>query len=637
MHNQALKILNKYWGYSSFRDLQEDIIMSILEGHDTLGLMPTGGGKSITFQVPTMVLDGLSLVITPIISLMKDQVDNLISRGIKATYLHSGLSYAERKKAIEKCINGKYKFLYISPERIGSEDFINNLREMNISLIVVDEAHCISQWGHDFRPSFLSINKLRTIFPKTPILALTATATDFVKQDIIKSLNFQNYNIFSKSFARDNISYIVRRTENKSEQIIRILQRVPGTAIIYVRSRQKCKLLSDMLNQCNITSSYYHAGLSNEEKNERQNKWKNDEIRVIVATNAFGMGIDKPNVRCVIHLDIPNSIEEYYQEAGRAGRDGLKSYVVLLVSSQDRSTLQKRISTTFPEKDFIKRIYELMCVFLGVSVGYGYNETYDFNFNLFCKTYKLPVLQTFNALKILTNAKYIEFIEEIDTQSRVMIIALKEELYHLSTEEAPKADIVLQSLLRNYMGLFADYVFINEDVISMETGLSNEDVYTSLLYLNRTHVIHYIPRKRTPYIIFTTSREDSHQLLFPKTIYEDLRRQYEQRIESILQYAFSTDTCRENMLLTYFGETKNQECKHCDICIHKRKEQTYTAQDIQEGLLYMTSIKPRTLTDFYETLSFTKEDINHMLTFLVDEGFIIHKSDDKYYNPTKIK
>ena len=626
---QILDILKKYWGYDSFRPLQQDIIESILDGRDTLGLMPTGGGKSITFQVPAMATDGMALVVTPIISLMKDQVDRLRSLNIKATYLYAGLTRAEVNRTYEKCLYGNYKFLYVSPERLQSQSFLERLRQMPVSLIVVDEAHCISQWGYDFRPSFLRIAKVRKLFPKAPVLALTATATPVVIEDIQRCLEFKTPNVFSMSFARANLSYVVRHTEEKLTELIHILRSVPGTAIVYVRSRQRTKQISDELNRAGIHADYYHAGLYVKDKEDKQNKWTSDECRVMVATNAFGMGIDKPDVRLVVHVDVPNSLEEYYQEAGRAGRDGKRSYAVLLVKHTDQRTLRRHISEAFPEKDFIRRVYELTGSFLGVSLGEGYQQMLDFNFNLFCRTYDLPVLPTHNALKILTQAGYIEFVEEIETQSRVMIFARKEQLYDLETV-TPGADQVLQAILRLYTGLFADYVFINEDVISFRTGLNQETIYNSLLELTRMHILHYVPRKRTPYIIYTTSLEEPKHVLFPRAVYEDLQERMVQRIEATINYAYSDTGCRERMLLGYFGEQTTDECGNCDLCIDRRKRGDHLPEDVQQGILYMAGLRPRRLEEFLDTLSFPKDEIVSMLSFLVDEGFIESLDDGTY-------
>lgn len=638
MPNRELihNILNKYWGYTGFRELQEDIIMSVLEGHDTLGLMPTGGGKSITFQVPTLAMEGLALVITPIISLMKDQVDNLRVRGIKATYLHSGLTMSERRKAIERCVNGNYKFLYISPERLGSDSFIEQVKQMNVCLIVVDEAHCISQWGYDFRPSFLKIADIRKVKPKAPVLALTATATPLVVNDIQEKLNFTRQNVFAKSFVRDNLSYVVRRTEDKIGQLVRIVHSVPGTSIVYVRSRKKTKQISDELNSRGISADYYHAGITNEEKEDKQNRWKSGELRVIVATNAFGMGIDKPDVRSVVHIDIPNSLEEYYQEAGRAGRDGKRSYVVLLVSRTDKAALKKRIAESFPDKQFVKDVYEKVSDFLKIFVGEGYMQTCDFNFALFCKQFQLPLLPTHNALKILTRAGYIDYIEEIDTQARVMIKANKEDLYHIPPTSNVNVDVVLQALLRNYTGLFADYVFINEPLISYKTGISEHDIYESLIILTKMHILHYIPRKRTPYIIYTTARENKSDLIIPKYAYQDLKERLEERINAVIRYAYAEEGCRESIITNYFGENIVRRCGCCDLCIDEKKKHNHSDKDIQDGILYMTSLKPRTAQEIVDTLSFPHEEVYAMLRFLVEEGFVQKLSDGTFKNPKPI-
>lgn len=630
------RILEKYWGYKHFRALQEDIIMSVLEGRDTLGLMPTGGGKSLTFQIPTLAMDGLAIVVTPIISLMKDQVDNLVSRGIKATYLHAGLSITEKNRVMEKCINGNYKFLYVSPERLESTSFLDRIKRLNICLIVVDEAHCISQWGYDFRPSFLKIAALRKVFPNAPVLALTATATPMVVDDIQQKLQFRKSNVFKTSFVRDNISYVVRHTTEKMSELVHILKSVAGSSIVYVRSRKRTKLIADELRRNGLSADYYHAGLSIEEKEDKQNKWKNDEIRVIVATNAFGMGIDKPDVRVVAHIDLPNTLEEYFQEAGRAGRDGKRSYAVMLVKTTDKGLLHRHLSEAFPEKDFIRKVYERVGNFLEVAIGEGYGQMMDFNFNLFCRTFNLPVLPTLNALRILTQAEYIQFVEEIETQSRVMILADKARLYNIPTT-TPRADEVLQALLRTYTGLFADYVFINEDVIAYRYNLSPQTIYDSLIEYNRLHILHYVPRKRTPYIVYTTSREEPKYIQIPKSIYETLQERMRERIEAVITYCYNDEICREKYLVEYFGEDSPQPCGHCDTCIERRKRDDHMPQDVQQGILYMTHLKPRKLKELVQTLSFSRDEIVDTVAMLVDEGFLEHRDDDTYFNPEPIK
>ena len=630
------EILEKYWGYSAFRPLQEDIINSVLNGNDTLGLMPTGGGKSITFQVPALMRDGLALVVTPIISLMKDQVDNLIARHVKATYLHAGLSFTEQRKTIDKCLYGKYKFLYVSPERLASSSFLNHLRHMPVSMIVVDEAHCISQWGYDFRPSFLNIYSIREYFPDVPVLALTATATGQVVTDIVEKLKFKKgYKVFKKSFARNNLSYVVRYSDDKMRQLIHILNSVSGSAIVYVRSRKRCKQISDELVRNGIVADYYHAGLIVEDKENKQNKWKSDEIRVIVATNAFGMGIDKPDVRLVIHFDLPNSLEEYYQEAGRAGRDGKNSWAVALTTHSDQGVLRRHVTDAFPEKEFIKKVYERVGNFLEVAVGEGFEKLYDFNFNLFCQTFKLPILPTHNALQLLTRAGYIEFIEEIETQSRIMILANKNELYDIASEN-PNVDRVLQALLRTYTGLFSDYVFINEAVISYRYSISENDIYEALIELNRLHILHYVPRKRTPYVLYTTSREETRYLQFPKAVYEDMRARMEQRVNAVINYAFTDSACREKLLLAYFEE-ESDDCGRCDVCIERKKKLNHTQQDVIDGVLYVTQVKPRKMKDLIATLSFPQDEVINVVALLVDEGLLIHQNDDTYHNPVPLK
>lgn len=613
-------ILYKYWGYRHFREKQEEIIKSVLAGNDTLGLLPTGGGKSITFQVPAMLLDGITIVVTPLISLMKDQVDNLRRRHIKALYIHSGLRYSEIRNTIDKCIYGEYKFLYISPERLSSATFMESLRLMKVALLVVDEAHCISQWGYDFRPSYLNIASVRDVFPKIPILALTASATNEVIADIKDKLRFRNETVIRKSFKRDNLSYIVRHTENKQEKLSDILKTTTGSCIVYARSRKKTKLIADYLTDNGITADYYHAGLSNEEKQDKQDKWKNDELQVIVATNAFGMGIDKPDVRIVTHVDVPNSLEEYYQEAGRAGRDSKRAFAVMLVSPRDKAILKRRVSETFPPKETIKEIYVRLCNFLEIGLGGGFDKLYDFNFNLFCSTFKYPATIASNALKILTQSGYIEYIEEVDTLSKIMILADKRELYDIKGS-TPENDKILELILRSYTGLYADYVEIDEFSIAYKYNIPLQDIYDTLIFLNRQHLIHYIPRRRTSYIYFPCSRVEPRHIDIPKEVYEKGKSRLENRINSMIAYAENENQCREKILLEYFDETAT-DCGRCDICIERKKKRKNSIQEIQEGIFYMLSLKPCGISDFTTTLSFDNKEIINQLRFLCDEGKI---------------
>lgn len=570
MHSEVFhKILKDYWGYDSFRPLQENIIQSIWEGRDTLGLMPTGGGKSLTFQVPVMAMKGICLVVTPLIALMKDQVDNLRERGIKAAAVYSGMSRNEIITTLENCIFGDFKFLYVSPERLSSDIFRVKLQAMNVCLLVVDESHCISQWGYDFRPSYLKIAEIRQLLEGVPVLALTATATTGVENDIQDKLLFKEKNVFRMSFARENLSYVVRSVENKALELIHILQSVPGTGIVYVRSRQGTRDLAKALQKAGIEADYFHAGLSHEQKVFKQNQWRINKCRVMVATNAFGMGIDKPDVRTVIHVDLPNSLEEYFQEAGRAGRDGQRSYAILLYSTPDSAKLKKRISDSFPDREFIKRVYEALGNFYQVAVGAGYAHVYDFSLYEFCKVYKFPALQAHHALKILELAGYVEYTEEIETRSRIRFLAYRDELYSLQLGR--EMDELLQTILRNYTGVFSDDVYIDESMLAARLGKERQEIYDMLVSLSKMRHINYIPQKKTPFIVFTTAREDIQFVSIPRSVYEERKKRFEKRIYSMIDYIEKESVCRSRMLLIYFGESGSTDCGNCDVCLAKNK------------------------------------------------------------------
>jgi ATP-dependent DNA helicase RecQ len=602
MTRDYLEILKEYWGYDAFRGIQKDIIESIGSGKDTLGLMPTGGGKSITFQIPALAQEGICLVISPLIALMKDQVQNLKDRGIKAAGIYSGMSHREIITALENCIFGDYKFLYISPERLSSDLFISKVKAMNVSMIAVDESHCISQWGYDFRPAYLNIAQIRELLPGIPVLALTATATPAVVKDIQEKLHFKEENVFRMSFERENIAYIVRYTDNKPDELIHILESVAGSAIVYTRSRLKTKEIAAMLIKHNITASFYHAGLSNLEKDKRQKEWQSDETRVIVATNAFGMGIDKPDVRLVIHIDTPDSPEAYFQEAGRAGRDGEKAYAVLLYTGHDPVTLKRRITDTFPEKDYIRNVYEHLCYFLQVAMGYGEGRVFEFNIDEFCRVFKHYPVPATAALKILDQCGYIEFIEEQDNASRLIFTVNREELYRMH-EFGTEAETLLNLILRSYTGVFVDYAFISEELLARKIHTSRLRIYELLMMLSKRRIIDYIPRKKTPYIIYTRDRDETNRIKIPKAVYEERKVRYEERINSMIQYMTSDTVCRSRMLLRYFGEKNEHNCNQCDVCISRRKkglnsdEKEEIAQKIYELLKDTESITPPELAE----------------------------------------
>ena len=623
---QLEEILKRHWGYDGFRPLQRDIIESVMSGCDTLGLMPTGGGKSITFQVPGMAFEsGLTIVVTPLISLMKDQVDNLKRRGITAVMLNSGMTVRETRVAWERLANGRARFLYVSPEKLRNAFFLDELRRLPVRLIVVDEAHCISQWGYDFRPSYLKIADLRKVYPSAPVLALTATATPQVADDIMERLAFRKGSRkFKMSFTRDNISYLVRNSENKIYDIFHILSRTEGSGIVYVRSRRKTREIAEFLAASGISADYYHAGLSYETKTERQNEWQSGAIRIMVATNAFGMGIDKPDVRVVVHSDFPPSLEEYYQEAGRAGRDGKKSYAVLLVSKNDKATLRRKLKLAFPEREHIRRVYEMACNFLNLAIGEGYERLMEFDFELFCDTFHLQRQQALAAFHLLSQAGYLDYIEETESTSRVMITVEREELYHIDV--TPEADRTLQCLLRQYPGLFTDYVRINEGRLSRDTDLDQETVYNAVRELSRKKILIYVPKRRTPYIFVPTSREESRYVQIGKKIYEDRFDVMSQRVEAMIDYAYEDGSCRVSRMLAYFGEDKACDCGKCDVCRSRKKSSAHISKEdmIRRVWKYMQMF-PSGITQTILERNFTPDDklAGDALRYLVEEGFAI--------------
>ncbi len=628
MTDEYRKILKNYWGYDNFRGIQEDIIRSIGSGRDTLGLMPTGGGKSITFQVPAMAKDGLCIVITPLIALMKDQVRNLRERGIKAIAIYSGMTREEIIIALENCIFGNYKFLYISPERLDTEIFRIKLRSMKVSMITVDESHCISQWGYDFRPAYLKISEIRNLLPDVPVLALTATATPEVVKDIQQRLAFKEENVFRMSFERKNLAYIVRRTESKQEELLHILKHVDGSAIVYAHNRKRTKEYSQMLNENGITATFYHAGLNNDTKDRRQKSWIQGEIRVMVATNAFGMGIDKPDVRLVVHVDIPDSPEAYFQEAGRGGRDGKKAYAVLLYSKSDKTTLKKRISDTFPEKDYIRTVYEHLNYYYQMAMGDGLGCTREFNIDEFCRNFKHFPIQVDSALKILTRAGYLEYTDEQDNNSRLMFTLTKEELYRIH-ETSPETEKLINVILRSYTGVFTEYAYINEETLSLRTGMTRQQVYDTLISLTRRRILHYIPGKKTPYIIYTRERQEADRLMFTKEVYEDRKESFIRRIKAMTEYAETDDKCRSRMLLLYFGEKNEHNCGQCDVCLssHSSGIKQGVFDDISRAIEEVLKEKNMTTSELMENLeSFDRENVTKVLSYLLAEEIIHQKN-----------
>ena len=620
-----VEVLREYFGYDSFRSIQEDIIRSIGSGRDTLGLMPTGGGKSITFQVPALAMPGVCIVVTPLIALMKDQVAKLRERGIKATAVYSGMSRDNIVAALDNCILGGYKFLYVSPERLSSDIFLTKLRRMEVSFITVDESHCISQWGYDFRPSYLAIADIRKQLPDIPILALTATATPEVVDDIQERLLFRAKNVFRMSFERKNLNYIVRSTEDKEAELLHILSRVEGSAIVYVRNRDKTRESAKMLVEHGISASFYHAGLDTRDKDKRQQQWTEGTLRVIVATNAFGMGIDKADVRLVIHYEMPDSPEAYYQEAGRAGRDGLTAYAVLLYSPDDKRRLSRRISDNFPEKELIRNVYERLGYYYQMAMGDGLGCRYDFDLQEFCRAYHLPLVQTDSALRLLTQAGYIHYQEEEEHTSRLRFIIQRDELYR-RYDISETSDQVIRTLLRLYSGVFSDFVFIDEKQISEMSGIALEPLYESLLGLGRARVIQYIPRRTCPSVTFTQKRVDTSRVIISPAVYEERREKYALRIEAMKGYALSDTQCRSRLLLRYFGERSALPCQQCDNCRAQRHDPFpealyHTYLDMIDELLGDNESHP---VEELHTLRIPSEHLRPFLARIMsDERFIL--------------
>lgn len=620
MTDKYLQILKQYWGFDNFRGIQRDIVESIGSGKDTLGLMPTGGGKSITFQVPALAQEGVCIVITPLIALMKDQVQHLRNRGIMAAAIYSGMSRPEIVTTLENCILGDTKLLYVSPERIASPLFITKLGHMKVSFITVDEAHCISQWGYDFRPSYLHIADIRRLKPDAPVLALTATATHQVIDDIQDRLSFSQKNVFRMSFERKNLAYVVRETEDKIGEMTHILQTMTGCSIVYVRSRKQTKEISDLLNKNNISATFYHAGLEPRVKDERQKLWSNDEVRVMVATNAFGMGIDKPDVRMVIHITAPSSIEAYFQEAGRAGRDGQKAYAVLLHQKSDNAKLRKRIDETFPDKEYIREAYNHIAYYYQIATGSGAGYTNLFDIDRFCRNFHHFPTLLLSALKILQRAGYIECDMDPDASCRLMFLVDRDKLYRIPSV-SENEERLLNMLLRTYSGLFTDYAYIDDELLAHRAGLTRQQVYLIFKSLNQRHIIHFIPQRKLPTITYTVDRVDGDQLILGPDVYDDRKEQFTKRIEAVIAYANNQDQCRSRQLLAYFDEQRTTDCGMCDVCIdHKRQQNSEQRVHVaQEKIMQLLADGQQHDVKELTSLQLHADDLREALGMLIDE------------------
>ena len=620
MTDKYVQILKQYWGFDNFRGIQRDIVESIGSGKDTLGLMPTGGGKSITFQVPALAQEGVCIVITPLIALMKDQVQHLRNRGIMAAAIYSGMSRPEIVTTLENCILGSTKLLYVSPERIASPLFITKLGHMKVSFITVDEAHCISQWGYDFRPSYLHIADIRRLKPDAPVLALTATATHQVIDDIQERLSFSQKNVFRMSFERKNLAYVVRETEDKIGEMTHILQTMTGCSIVYVRSRKQTKEISDLLNKNNISATFYHAGLEPRVKDERQKLWSNDEVRVMVATNAFGMVIDKPDVRMVIHITAPSSLEAYFQEAGRAGRDGQKAYAVLLHQKSDNTTLRKRIDETFPDKEYIRETYNHIAYYYQIATGSGAGYTNLFDTDRFCRNFHHFPTLLLSALKILQRAGYIECDMDPDASCRLMFLVDRDTLYRIPSASEDE-ERLLNVLLRSYSGLFTDYAYIDDELLAHRSGLTRQQVYLIFKSLNQRHIIHFIPQRKLPTLTYTVDRVDGDQLILGPEVYDDRKEQFTKRIEAVIAYANNHDECRSQQLLAYFDEQRTTHCGMCDVCIdHKRQENSEQRVRVaQEKIMQLLADGKQHDVKELSGLQLHAEDLREALGELVDD------------------
>jgi len=630
MLQQIRQILIKYWGYSTFRPLQEDIILSVLQGKDTLALLPTGGGKSITFQVPALAKDGVCIVITPLIALMKDQVQNLKSKDISAYAIYSGMNQREIQYILQSAIKNELKFLYISPERAITESFRLAFQKMQINMIAVDESHCISQWGYDFRPPYLQIAELREFHPNVPVLAVTATATPPVIKDIQEKLHFKNAQVFQKSFFRNNLSYEVYYEENKSERILKICKEIHGTGIIYVRNRKKTKEVASLLIQNKISADFYHAGLTGEERDSKQQAWTSGKRRIMVSTNAFGMGIDKPDVRFVLHIDLPDCIEAYFQEAGRAGRDEKAARCILIYNNTDIIQTENQLKQSFPEKEFIKKVYSMLGNYYQIAVGAGADTTFEFKMSEFCESYNISSIETFYALSFIEKQGYISISEAFHQPSKVMVTANKNDLYKFQVEH-PNLDPLIKVLLRSYSGLFHDYTRIDEDFIARKLEAGREKIVQALTHLDKNKILSYLPASDTPKLTFLTSRLNERDVVIDKELFENRYTRAKDRLSAVFEYVQTQAKCRSEFLLQYFGETKTKRCGVCDICLERNilivnQQEFDSVMNIIKPLLWEKVMSYKDVMDLFKSEEHTK--VNEVLKWLIDNEKISIEEDN---------
>jgi ATP-dependent DNA helicase RecQ len=621
--DSPLHVLKKYWGYDAFRPLQADIVQSVLEGHDTLALMPTGGGKSICFQVPALCQEGICIVISPLIALMKDQVHNLQIRQVPAAAIYSGMHYKEIDRTFDNCVYGNIKLLYVSPERLVTDVARERIARMHVNLLAVDEAHCISQWGYDFRPPYLEIARIRELIPDTPVLALTATATPEVVEDIQARLAFRKKHVFQKSFARQNLAYVVLQEEGKMEKLLDILKKVPGSGVVYARNRRKTKEIAQWLRQKGISADFYHAGLQPEVRAERQDAWIADRIRIMVSTNAFGMGIDKPDVRVVVHMELPDSLEAYFQEAGRAGRDGKKAYAVLLYNQSDRLNLERNYELAFPEIQEIRRVYHALGSYYQLAIGAGKGQSFDFDLVDFVKNFQLEPLKAMSALKALEQAGWLALTEAVFVPSSLTVRVDKSELYDYQLRN-PTLDPVIKAILRAYQGAFNHYVQVREPQLSVLLKMSTEDVIRALQTLHKDQVIDYQMKTDKPQLIFLEDRVERTALNLDFELYRFRKTRHLERIQRAIAYA-EQPLCRSRQLLQYFGEQSERDCGVCDVCLGRTKSDLSNADydAIKSRIIEKVNIMPLSLENLIASFaSSSQEKVIRVLEYLLDEGVL---------------